>query len=158
MMCCNSCPFNPANNTDAPKCDNPICKNTCNHCSESFCAKNIGTRCFMDYYVIENLYREDELAEGLALESLRTALIGRDRALLISLFQAASKELRIKMWNWLEENEPRSLWMLNPIFAASGLEELNNFTSASKGLENKYVEAIVSNQYSGRYFKQIYTL
>ncbi len=158
MMCCNSCPFNPANNTNAPKCDNPICKNTDNHCSESFCAKNIGTRCFMDYYVIDNLYREDELAEGLALETLRTALIGRDRALLISLFQAASQELRIKMWNWLEENEPRSLWMLNPIFAACGLQELSNIGVVSDEIQAKYVDAIISNQYSGRYYKQIYNL
>ncbi len=156
MMCCNTCPFNPCNMTNAPKCDNPICKKTDNHCSESFCAKNLGTRCFMDYYVIENLYREDELAEGLALETLRTALKGRDRALLISLFQAASKELRIKMWNWLEDNEPRSLWLLNPIFVAYGLAELNNFSSANKEIQNKYFDAILSNQYSGRYYKQVY--
>ena len=156
MMCCNNCPFNPANNTNAPKCDNPICKKTESHCSENFCAKNIGSRCFMDYYVIDNLYRQDELAEGLAMESLRTALIGRDRALLISLFQAAQQELRIKMWNWLEENEPRSLWMLNPIFAASGLNELNSFTQTNSGTCSKYLEAIVSNQYSGRYYKQSY--
>ncbi len=156
MMCCNNCPFNPANNTNAPKCDNPICKKTESHCSENFCAKNIGSRCFMDYYVIDNLYRQDELAEGLAMESLRTALIGRDRALLISLFQAAQQELRIKMWNWLEENEPRSLWMLNPIFAASGLNELNTFTQTNSGTCSKYLEAIVSNQYSGRYYKQSY--
>ena len=158
MMCCNSCPFNPVNETNAPKCDNPICKKSDNHCSESFCAKNIGTRCFMDYYVIDNLYHEDELAEGLALESLRTALIGRDRALLISLFQAARQELRIKMWNWLEENEPRSLWMLNPIFVACGLDELNKIGMVSEEVQAKYVNAIVSNQYSGRYFKQIYTI
>ena len=157
MMCCNNCPFNPSNNTNAPKCDNPICKNSSSHCSESYCARNIGTRCFMDYYVIENLYHEDELAEGLALETLRTALIGRDRALLISLFQAAKQELRIKMWNWLEENEPRSLWMLNPIFAACGLEELNNISVENKKIRSKYVDAIVSNPYSGRYYKQIYT-
>ncbi|MBQ3643937.1 MAG: hypothetical protein II961_05020 [Candidatus Riflebacteria bacterium] len=156
MMCCNNCPFNPANNTNAPKCDNPICKKTESHCSENFCAKNIGSRCFMDYYVIDNLYRQDELAEGLAMESLRTALIGRDRALLISLFQAAQQELRIKMWNWLEENEPRSLWMLNPIFAASGLNELNTFTQTNSRTCSKYLEAIVSNQYSGRYYKQSY--
>lgn len=156
MMCCNNCPFNPANNTNAPKCDNPICKNTSNHCSESFCAKNIGTRCFMDYYVIENLYQEDELAEGLALESLRTALIGRDRALLISLFQAARQELRIKMWTWLEENEPRSLWMLNPIFSAYGLAELTYITGTSEKIRSKYVEAILSNQYCGRYYKTSY--
>ncbi len=158
MMCCNNCPFNPANNTNAPKCDNPICKKTESHCSENFCAKNIGSRCFMDYYVIDNLYRQDELAEGLAMESLRTALIGRDRALLISLFQAAQQELRIKMWNWLEENEPRSLWMLNPIFAASGLNELNTFTQTNSQTCSKYLEAIVSNQYSGRYYKQSYNL
>ena len=156
MMCCNNCPFNPANNTNAPKCDNPICKKTESHCSENFCAKNIGSRCFMDYYAIDNLYRQDELAEGLAMESLRTALIGRDRALLISLFQAAQQELRIKMWNWLEENEPRSLWMLNPIFAASGLNELNTFTQTNSRTCSKYLEAIVSNQYSGRYYKQSY--
>ena len=158
MMCCNNCPFNPANNTNAPKCDNPICKKTDSHCSENFCAKNIGSRCFMDYYVIDNLYRQDELAEGLALESLRTALIGRDRALLISLFQAAQQELRIKMWNWLEENEPRSLWMLNPIFAASGLNELNTFTQTNSQTYSKYLEAIVSNPYSGRYYKQSYDM
>ena len=158
MMCCNTCPFNPANGTNAPKCDNPICKKTENHCLESLCAKNIGTRCFMDYYVIENLYHEDELAEGLALESLRTALIGRDRALLISLFQAARQELRIKMWNWLEENESRSLWMLNPIFVACGLEELNQIGLVSKDIQAKYVDAIISNQYCGRYFKQVYTV
>ena len=158
MMCCNNCPFNPANKTSAPKCDNPICKKTNSHCSENYCAKNIGTRCFMDYYVIDNLYRQDELAEGLALESLRTALIGRDRALLISLFQAASQELRIKMWNWLEENEPRSLWILNPIFSAYGLAELDSITSASQNIRSKYMDAIISNPYSGRYYKQYYSI
>ncbi len=158
MMCCNNCPFNPSNSTNAPKCDNPICKNTSNHCSESFCAKNIGTRCFMDYYVIDKLYQEDELAEGLAFETLRTALIGRDRALLISLFQGARQELRLKMWNWLEENEPRSLWILNPIFSACGLEELNSITSASPRIRSKYLDAIVSNPYCGRYYKQYYSL
>lgn len=110
----------------------------------------------MDYYVIDKLYQEDELAEGLAFETLRTALIGRDRALLISLFQGARQELRLKMWNWLEENEPRSLWILNPIFSACGLEELNSITSASPNIRSKYLEAIVSNPYCGRYYKQYY--
>ena len=62
------------------------------------------------------------------------------------------------MWNWLEENEPRSLWLLNPIFAASGLEKLDKITSANKGLQTKYVDAIVSNQYSGRYYKPTFTM
>ncbi len=157
MMCCNNCPFNPSNCNNAPKCDNPICKNTDNHCSESFCAKNIGTRCFMDYYVVDHLYQEDELAEGLALESLRTALLSRDRALLLSLFQAASEELRLKMWSWLEENEPRSLWLLNPIFAANGLPQLNSFMGTGSQ-RTKYVDAIISNQYSGGYYKSSYVM
>lgn len=157
MMCCNSCPFNPANETSAPKCDNPICKECNQHCKESYCAKNIGTRCFMDYYVIDHLYQGDELAEGLALETLRTALIGRDRALLLSLFQAASDELRLQLWNWLEENEPRSLWLLNPIFAANGLTELSSLVGTGSK-RNKYMDAILSSQYFGMNYKTEYVM
>lgn len=156
-MCCNNCPFNPANCTNAPKCDNPICNKSSNHCSENYCAQNIGNRCFMDYYVIEHLYQQDELAEGLAMETLRTALTGRDRALLLSLFQAASEELRLKMWNWLEENESRSLWMLNPIFSANGLAQLTTFAGTGSR-RPQYVNAIIANQYSGNYHRPVYVM
>lgn len=157
MMCCNNCPFNPKNCNKVPKCDNPICKNSDNNCYKSFCAKNIGTRCFMDYYVIDHLFQRDELAESLVFESLKTALIRRDRALLLSLFQAANNEIKIKMWNWLEENESRSLWMLNPIFAANGLAELTSFSNTGNK-KSKYLEAVLSNKYNGRYFKTAYLM
>ena len=111
----------------------------------------------MDYYVIEHLYQGDELAEGLALESLKTSLLGRDRALLLSIFQAAREELRIRMWNWLEENEPRSLWLLNPIFIASGLAQLNSFSGIGR-MQKKYMEAIISNQYCASNFKANYLM
>lgn len=156
MMCCNNCPFNPNKDNCLPKCDNPICKSQ-HQGNDELCARNLGNRCFMDYYVIDHLFQEDELAEGLAMESLQTALIGRDRALLLSLFQAASDELRMKMWSWLEENEPRSLWMLNPIFVANGLPELTNFAGTGSR-RNQYLDAIIANEYSGRYYKSAYNM
>ena len=157
MMCCNNCPFNPENCKDFPKCDNPVCKEPNNSCSENTCLHNFGKRCFMDYYVIDHLAQQDELAEGLALETLRTALIGRDRFLLLSLFQTASEELRMKMWSWLEENETRSLWLLNPIFSANGLPLLNSlFTGKNK--QNKYMNAIISNQNIGNFQRYTSTI
>lgn len=111
----------------------------------------------MDYYVVDHLQQQDELAEGLAMETLRTALISRDRNLLVSLFEKASEELRLKFWNWLEENESRSLWLLNPIFSANGLAKLENFSNHNN-CQNKYIQAIVGNQCSGSFHNANYIM
>lgn len=120
MMCCRKCPFNPVSGSAEQRCHRPLCSSQRHDCDTGFCAANIGSRCFQDYYVIERLYQQDTLAEELVQHSLKTALTGRDRALLLSLFQAASERIRLQLWHWLEIYEPRSLWLLNPIFAAVG--------------------------------------
>lgn len=148
MMCCNECPFHPVFGNSSVKCDRPLCRSTGKKCPDGFCATNIGSRCMLDHYVIEKLYQNDELAVSLAPFTLRTALIGRDRALLISLFHAAGDKLRSQFWRWLEVYEPRSLWLLNPVFTAAGLAPLNSFGS-SDGSRSEYLSAILANPYGG---------
>jgi hypothetical protein len=118
-------------------------------CRDGFCGENIGGRCFMDHYVINRLYQNDPLAESLACYTLKTALVGRDRPLLMSLFHAAGDNLRRRLWCWLEIYEPRSLWLLNPVFSAAGLVPLDSFGSIGSRRE-KYLGAILENHYGGR--------
>lgn len=147
-MCCNECPFNPATGCAVERCKRPVCAAADQGCGTGFCARNLGNRCHLDYYVISHLYQQDKLAESLVLYSLKSALIGRDRALLLSLFHAASEKLRTRLWRWLEIYEPRSLWLLNPVFSAVGLAPLDSFIGVGSQRE-KYLNAIVANPYSG---------
>jgi len=148
MMCCNECPFNPVFGSSSIKCRRPLCRKTGKKCSDGFCAAHIGSRCLLDHYVIDKLYQNDELAVFLAPFTLKTALLGRDRALLLSLFHAAGDKLRSRFWRWLEVYEPRSLWLLNPVFAAAGLAPLNSFGTTG-GCRSEYLAAILSNPYGG---------
>lgn len=149
MMCCNECPFHPVLGSASQRCPRPLCANMGKKCRDGFCAANLGSRCMLDYYVINRLYQQDSLAESLAGYTLKTALTGRDRALLLSLFHAATDQFRVKLWRWLEIYEPRSLWLLNPVFAAVGLTPLNSFGSMGSS-RHKYLEAILANPYGGR--------
>jgi len=106
----------------------------------------------LDYYVINRLYQNDELAQKLVFESLRSALIGRDRALILSIFHAADDHLRLQLWQWLEAFEPRSLWLLNPVFAAAGLPALDSFMNIGSH-RARYLDAIISNPYIGRVYQ-----
>ena len=152
MMCCRKCPFNPETGSEKQRCRQALCRSWRQGCSDGCCAANIGSRCFLDYYVINRLYQQDPLAEALVQHSFKTALIGRDRALLLSLFQAASDSVRLQLWHWLELYEPRSLWLLNPIFAAVGLAPLDSLVGMGSRRE-KYLGAIMTNPYSGRLYR-----
>jgi len=151
-MCCKKCPFNPISGSEQQRCHQALCNNWRHNCADGYCAANIGSRCFLDYYVISRLYQQDPLAEALVHHTLKTALIGRDRALLLSLFHAASESIRLQLWHWLELYEPRSLWLLNPIFAAVGLAPLDSLTGMGSRRE-KYFGAIMENPYSGRLYR-----
>ncbi len=154
MMCCRKCPFNPVSGSAEQRCHRPLCSSQRHDCDTGFCAANIGSRCFQDYYVIERLYQQDTLAEELVQHSLKTALTGRDRALLLSLFQAASERIRLQLWHWLEIYEPRSLWLLNPIFAAVGLIPLDTMTGVGSR-RAQYIGAIMANPYSGSRYRHV---
>lgn len=156
MMCCQKCPFNPVSGSAEQRCRQPICSSQRHDCGSGICAANIGSRCFQDYYVIERLYQQDPLAEELVHHSLKTALTGRDRALLLSLFQAASDRIRLQLWHWLEIYEPRSLWLLNPIFAAVGLLPLDTMIGVGSRRE-QYIGAIMANPYSGSRYRPVLT-
>lgn len=149
MMCCNECPFHPVTGSAAERCSRPVCVGSGGKCRDGFCAANLGSRCFLDQYVIKHLYQQNPLAIKLAGHTLKTALTGRDRPLLLSLFHAADDKYRIRLWRWLEFYEPRSLWLLNPVFASAGLTPLNSFGSMGSRRE-KYLGAILANPYSGR--------
>lgn len=148
MMCCNECPFHPILGSASTRCNRPLCARSGKKCRDGFCAANLGSRCFLDHYVVNKLYQADELAESLARYTLKSALSGRDRPLLMSLFHAATDQFRLKLWRWLEIYEPRSLWLLNPIFSAVGLPPLNSFGGMGSR-RSKYLVAILSNPYSG---------
>ena len=143
MMCCNECPFNPKTGKAKEKCSKPVCKCSSERKKDTFCARSIGTRCFMDYYVLNNLSKGDKLAKELAVHTIQSALIGRDRALLIALFYVAPTKLRSLLWKWLGNNESRSLWMLNPIFNSQGLKELENLPEEPNQL---YMQAIIGEE------------
>lgn len=149
MMCCKKCPFNPVSGYAEERCPKPVCEvsvETLESCKTIYCSQNLGARCFMDYYVINNL-RNSKLAEQLVLSSLKSALIGRDRALLIALFYAADRTIQEVLWKWLNANVPRSLWLLNPLFVASGLSALENFDT-SFDMRSRYLDAIISRESS----------
>ncbi len=148
MMCCNECPFNPVTGNAAQRCQRPVCSPAEQRCKTGFCAQNLGSRCFLDLYVTSRLFLGDALAEKLVFYSLKSALFGRDRALILSIFHAASETLRLQLWRWLEIYEPRSLWLLNPVFTAVGLTPLDSFTGVGSRRE-KYINAIVANPCSG---------
>ncbi len=154
MMCCRKCPFNPVSGSAGQRCRQPLCSSQRPECCSGLCAANIGSRCFQDYYVIERLYQQDPLAEELVQYSLKTALTGRDRALLLSLFQAASDRIRLQLWHWLEIYEPRSLWLLNPIFTAVGLMPLDSMVGIGSR-RAQYIGAIMANPYSGGRYRPI---
>ena len=144
MMCCNDCPFNPVTGSAKERCSKSLCeKCDKNRCKDAICARSIGTRCFMDYYVLNNLGKGDELAKQLAVHAIQSALLGRDRAMLIALFYVAPTKLRSFLWRLLGNSESRSLWMLNPIFTSSGLSELN---SLPEELDEKYMQAIIGQK------------
>ncbi len=146
MMCCNKCPFHPVSGTAEERCKNPSCKLSAeaNHDCSQTCPQELGIRCFLDYYVINNL-NHCELAKDLALHTLKTALIGRDRPLLMALFYVSDRLVQEKLWSWLNNNVPRSLWLLNPVFAASGLPTLESFDE-SPVVRNKYLSALSTQQ------------
>ncbi|HNX74848.1 MAG TPA: hypothetical protein PLM07_06850 [Candidatus Rifleibacterium sp.] len=145
MMCCNECPFNPTSGNAAERCPRPVCSPTSERCNTGFCARHLGSRCFMDLYVINRLNHGDELAEKLVFDSLKSALHGRDRSLVLAIFQAAGEALCMKLWHWLEVYEPRSLWLLNPVFSAAGLRPLDSFARVGNRRVS-YLNAITSHQ------------
>lgn len=153
MMCCNECPFNPINGSAAERCPRPFCSHSSQRCDTGYCARNLGNRCFLDFYVINHLYQGDELAQKLVFFSLKSALLGRDRALILSIFHAAGEALRLQLWRWLEAYEPRSLWLLNPIFSAMGLTPLDSFAGIGSR-RARYLDAIIANPYSGSLYQQ----
>lgn len=144
MMCCQKCPFNPTMGYSDLKCAKPLCDVSIENsfCGDSFyCYKSLGTRCFMDNYVIEKLQHNDELAVQLAFYTLKTALMGRDRSLLLSLFSAANISIRKILWHSLKLSESRSLWLLNPVFVAAGLPALECLNTTAT-VRNRYLSAI----------------
>ncbi|HAE39268.1 MAG TPA: hypothetical protein DCG57_11610 [Candidatus Riflebacteria bacterium] len=156
MMCCKKCPFNPISGSAEERCRQALCGSIRSGCADGFCAANIGSRCYQDYYVVNRLYQQDPLAESLVQHTLKTAIVGRDRALLLSLFHAASDNIRLQLWRWLEVYEPRSLWLLNPIFASVGLTPLDSMIGMGSR-RAKYLDAIMENPYSGRLYKSAQT-
>lgn len=152
MICCNSCPFHPNSGYAEERCQRPLCLN--NRLTGHKCLRFLVSRCFFDFYVIKNLYQGDSLAEQLAEISLKKAIKVRDRALLLSLLHAAKDQMRFRLWSWLENCEPRSLWLLNPIFSAAGLLPIASF--GGLGSRRKiYLEALMANPYSGTNYQTI---
>jgi hypothetical protein len=144
MMCCQKCPFHPTLGYSDIKCAKPLCNVSIedNFCHDSlYCYKSLGSACFMDNYVIENLRHNDELAVQLASYTLKTALLGRNRSLLLSLFASANITIRKMLWHSLKVSESRSLWLLNPVFVASGLPALEGLNTTAK-VRNRYLSAI----------------
>ena len=152
MICCHSCPFHPVNGFAKRRCRLVLCrvKTQQNH----QCIKMPVTRCFFDLYVIRYLYQKDFLAESLAETVFKKALHTRDRALLLALFHAADSEIRERFWQWFEQSEPRSLWLLNPVFAGAGLLPIASFADLGTR-RDLYFQALSSNPYSGKSYQTI---
>lgn len=134
MFFCNECPFegiSPSNLGSAG------CKFMHGHNQPP----SPHRRCHADMYVIKNLSNNDPIAANLFENTFKSALQTRDRSLLTSLFRSANKHLKQKLWALLKENEPRSLWLLNPIFSAQGLDELTSINDAKES-QNSYIDAI----------------
>jgi hypothetical protein len=152
MICCKNCPFHPVDGFANERCRVPLCQVPVN--GPHLCIKMPITRCFYDQYVVYRLYQNDPLARQLAPNLLEKAIRGRDRALLLALFHAADQPTRSIFWNWLEENEPRSLWLLNPIFCAAGLLPLAAFSTVGSR-KSEYLSALVANPYSGSSYQAV---
>lgn len=152
MLCCKTCPFNPKNTTSWHYCKNPECKDE--QTSEHKCTRLPYARCYLDTYVINRLYQKDELAIKLAGLCVKKAVLGRDRAILLCVFQAAPENLRESLWQILIDTEPRSIWLLNPIFQAAGLMPLKEFSLFSN-LKHAYYSALKQNPYSGAFYKAV---
>ncbi len=149
MMCCNECPFNPVTGYAEERCRRPICRQSETRCKSGFCASQVGGRCLLDFYVVRKLYHGDHLAEKLVFASLKSAILGRDRSLVLAIFQSARETLQPLLWRWLEVYEPRSLWLLNPVFSSAGLSPLDTFNDLEPKRE-KYLKAIMHNPCSIR--------
>jgi hypothetical protein len=108
----------------------------------------------MDKYVINRLYQKDALAQKLAPCVLQKAILGRDRPVILALFHAASEHLRLQFWQTLKNYEPRSIWLLNPVFTAAGLLPLASFSQFSDR-QNHYLNALLSNPYVGRTYEAV---
>lgn len=150
MVCCQQCPFHPKAGFASERCQAPLCALPLN--SQHLCIKMSVTRCFYDIYVVNRLYQNDQLARQLALTVLKKAVKNRDRALTLALFHAADAKMRNVFWQWLENTEPRSLWLLNPIFAAAGLLPLGSFAALGTR-KGQYLSALSANPYSGNRYQ-----
>jgi len=146
MMCCQKCPLHPVRGNAAERCSHPACDQL--DPAEHNCKKIPVWRCFLDVYTVNMLYRNDINAIRPAPEVFRKALHNRDRAMLLALFQAAGQQLRIKFWQHLEKFESRSIWLLNPIFAAAGLQPIESFASIGQR-RNEYLNALSACHYAG---------
>ncbi|MGM0601403.1 MAG: hypothetical protein ACQETH_16450 [Candidatus Rifleibacteriota bacterium] len=152
MICCNECVFHPIKGIAKIRCPKPECGENCKNGLE--CKKFQPGRCFLDFYVISRLYQEDELAKELCWITVKKAVKARDRALLLSVCQAAGESLKFKIWHWLEQNEPRSIWLLNPLFRAAGLLPVESL----KGLGSHrsiYLDALLADHYSGNCYRAV---
>ncbi len=144
MMCCNECPLNPVTGYAEERCRRPVCRQSETRCKSGFCASELGGRCQLDFYVVRKLYHGDQLAEKLVFASLKSAILGRDRSLVLAIFQSARETLQPLLWRGLEVYEPRSLWLLNPVFSSAGLSPLDTFNELEPRRE-KYLKAIMHN-------------
>ncbi len=152
MYCCNQCPLNPLNTLSKVCCPQPEC-----HLVPNFdhqCNRLPFTRCYMDKYVANRLYQKDALAQKLAPLVLQKAILGRDRPVVLALFHAASRNLRLQFWEALKNYEPRSIWLLNPVFTAAGLLPLESFSQFSDR-QNHYLNALLSNPYVGGTYEPV---
>ncbi|MEW6708380.1 MAG: hypothetical protein AB1403_01030 [Candidatus Riflebacteria bacterium] len=152
MMCCHKCPLHPVLGNAPERCSHPACDQL--DLSEHNCKKIPAWRCFLDVYTAKMLYRNDINAIRLAPEVFRKALQNRDRAMLLALFHAAGQKLRIEFWQHLEKFEPRSIWLLNPIFAAAGLQPIESFASMGQR-RNEYLNALSASHYAGHKLQAI---
>lgn len=153
MICCKNCPFHPIEGFAKERCHQPICRVPLK--GPHLCIKLPITRCFYDQYVVSHLYQNDPLAKQLAPNLLEKAIKSRDRALVLALFHAADQATLNIFWNWLEENEPRSLWLLNPIFHAAGLVPLTAFSTVGSR-KSEYLSALVANSQTAEAYQPSY--
>ncbi|MBF0406599.1 MAG: hypothetical protein HQM10_04550 [Candidatus Riflebacteria bacterium] len=150
MICCHSCPFNPANITENEIQTNNVCQQPeclsdelCN--SPEGCNRVTSLRCHLDGYVIRNLCKRDHLAELLAPSSLDKACKNRDRSMILKIFQQASDYLKTKLFKRLESSLEKNLATFNPIFASAGLPPIKSFYSEAK-TDSPYFCAVCDNE------------
>jgi hypothetical protein len=152
MICCNECVFHPTKGSAKLRCPQPECNENCNQGLQ--CKKYQPGRCFLDFYVISRLYQKDELANRLCWITVEKAVKARDRALLISVCQAADESLKYKIWQWLEDTEPRSVWLLNPLFRAAGLLPVESLKKIGKH-SHTYLNALLADYYAGNCYRAV---